>query len=395
MLNREAEELLADVLAERIDSANQQILETIGESLKMFNTIKPSQAHQLAQILKYGGSYEEIARTLAKISGRNVTDIYKIFQQVAKDNKQFAKEFYKYRGIDFIPYEKDIALKNQVLALANLTNNTYKNIINSSVVGYLYQDQNGNTMFKNIRDIYNDLIDRATLNVTQGKTTFDNGVRETLKQIGGSGLITYESGRTRRLDSAVRMNVQDSIRQFNQEITKQYGAEYGADGIEITVHLNPAPDHADIQGRQFSKEEFDKLENHEVAKDLQGRVYDGAEKRRINEYNCYHGFNNIIIGVSKPRYTDEQLKKIIDDNNKGFTYDGKHYTMYQGTQLQRRLETAIRQQKDTQVLAKASGDSELIKETSDKIKLLRRKYNELCSVSGLKPKPKRMQIVRR
>lgn len=405
MLNREAEELLADVLVEKINSANEKILQAIGTSLALFDTIKPSQAYQLSQILKYGGSYEEIARTLAKVSGRNVSDIYKIFQQIAKDNKQFAKEFYRYRGIDFIPYEQDTALKRQVDALASITNNTYKNMLNSNVVGYIYDDIYGNKAFKTIQDTYYDLIDRATLNVIQGKETFDTELKNTLKQIGGSGLITYESGRTRRLDSAVRMNVQDSIRKFNQELTRQFGAEYGADGVEITVHLNPAPDHADTQGKQFSIEEYEKLQTTGYAKDVNGNTHDlhrelksGEEAedfRPIGELNCYHRILNIIIGVSKPQYTEEQLQKINEANEKGFEYEGKHYTNYEGTQLQRKLETAIRQQKDEKILAESIGQEDMIQEANAKIKLLTKKYNELSKASGLKRKPKRMQIVRR
>lgn len=392
MLNREAEEVLSDILAERINDANEKILEKIGESLKAFNTIKPTQAHQLAQMLKFGGSYEEIAKVLARVSGKNVADIYKIFQQVAKDNKAFAREFYQYRGIDFIPYEKDLPLKNQVLALANLTKDTYKDLAESTIVGYVYKDASGQAQFKNLRDTYYDLIDRAVLNITQGKGTFDEGLTETLKQIGGSGIVTYQSGHTRRLDSAVRMNMQDSVRKFNQELTLQYGQQYGADGVEISVHEYPAPDHEDIQGRQFTLEEYEKLENKQPAKDVRGITYDGSEKRHIGEFNCYHRVFNIIVGVSNPLFTDRQLEQIREENQEGFELDGKHYTMYEGTQLQRRLETAIRQQKDTQILARASGNNELIEESQNKIRLLNKKYNELCNVSGLKPKTRNMRV---
>ena len=121
-----------------------------------------------------------------------------------------------------------------------------------------------------------------------------------------------------------------------------FGKEYGADGIEISVHSNPAPDHEDIQGRQFSIEEYDKLQAGEIAKDVKGIMYDGSDKRQIGQYNCYHDIFNIILGVSKPIYTDKQLKEIVQNNQEGFEYEGKHYTNYEGTQLQRRLETEKR-----------------------------------------------------
>ena len=63
-----------------------------------------------------------------------------------------------------------------------------------------------------------------------------------------------------------------------------------------------------------------------------------------------------------------------------------------GTQLQRKIETAIRKQKDTQILARASGDTELVEQSQNRIRLLTSKYNDLCKASGLLPKKQRMQV---
>lgn len=394
MLSQEVEERLAEHLVTRIEEANTYIFEKIGESIKKMSTLTPTNAYKLGQILKYGGNYEDIAKQLAKISGRNVEDIYNIFEQVAKSNKQFAKQFYDYRGIDFIPYSQDIALQNQVTSIATLTANQYLNISNTKGIGFLFEDIQGQMYFKDIQQSYYEIIDRGILAISQGKENFQTEMRRIMKQLGNSGVVIYESGRTRRLDSAVRMNLLDGIRQLNIENNLRFGQEYDADGVEISVHTNPAPDHADIQGRQFSKEEYNKLQDGFTAKDVRGNTYDGAEKRHIGEYNCYHTIFNIVLGVSKPQYTDKQLKEIQDKNNEGFEIDGKHYTMYEGTQLQRRLELEIRKKKDTQILARNSGDNTLAKASELKIRHLTSKYNELCSISGLKPKKQRMSIPR-
>lgn len=324
MLSQEVEEKLAEKLVDRIEEANNYILKKIGEQIKTISTLTPSQAYQLQQILKYGGTYEEIAKELARVSGKNVQDIYKIFEEVAKNNKQFAKQFYKYRGIDYIPYSKDIALQNQVRSIATITANMYRNIANTSVIGYV---QDG--VFKQLQTVYQDTIDKAILSVVQGKQDFYSSMRRTLKELGGSGLVQYESGRTRRLDSAVRMNILDGIRAVNNETSIRFGQEYDADGVEISVHSNPAVDHQDIQGRQFSLEEYEKLENGEIATDYQGNKYDGADKRHIGEYNCYHKIFSIVLGVSNPEYTDKQLNDIRESNLSGFDFEGKHYTMYE------------------------------------------------------------------
>lgn len=102
----------------------------------------------------------------------------------------------------------------------------------------------------------------------------------------------------------------------------------------------------------------------------------------------------IVLGVSTPEYTDKQLKEIQDNNEKGFEFEGKHYTMYQGSQLCRRVELEIRKAKDTQILARASGDNELVNKSQSKISQLTHKYDELCNVSGLMPKKARMSVSR-
>jgi hypothetical protein len=341
MLSQEVEEKLAERLVSRIEKINTDILKKIGENIKYISTLNPSQAYQLGQMIKYGGTYNDIAQELAKVSGKNVEDIYEIFDEVAKNNKQFAKQFYEYRGIDYIPYEKDIALKNQVDSIARLTANTYLNISRTQGIGFLFKDLQGNTYFKDIQQSYYEIIDRGILAISQGKSNYQSEMRDIIKQIGNSGIVQYESGHTRRLDSAVRMNLLDGLRQLSNENSKRFGQEYNADGVEISVHSNPAPDHAEVQGRQFSTikpskselSEWEKLEAGEVAKD-----YNGIERqlghskngsyRHISEYNCYHKVFSIVLGVSKPEYTNEQLEEIQESNENGFEIDGKHYTMY-------------------------------------------------------------------
>lgn len=167
-------------------------------------------------------------------------DIYKIFEEVAKNNKQFAKQFYQYRGIDYIPYSKDIALQNQVNSIAKLTADTYLNIANTKGIGFLFEGLDGQLSFKNIQQAYYEIIDRGILSISQGKETFQTEMRRIMKQLGNNGVVLYESGRTRRLDSAVRMNILDGIRQVSNETAQRFAQEYDADGVEISVHSNPA-----------------------------------------------------------------------------------------------------------------------------------------------------------
>ena len=182
------------------------------------------------------------------------------------------------------------------------------------------------------------------------------------------------------------------------ETQQIFGKEFEADGVEISVHINPAPDHQYIQGKQLSNEEFEKFQSDRDSISYDGTKFPaeseetGRDRRSIGEYNCYHYIFSVVLGVSKPNYSNKELKQIIDKNNKGFDFDGKHYSMYEGTQLQRKIETAIRQQKDIQIMAKAAGNPDLVDEAQGKITILTRKYHELNKVSGLKSQLERARV---
>lgn len=394
MLSNDKQEILIQRLIDRIQQLNEDILVTIGESINKLNAIQPSKIHQIKQMLMYGTDLNKIINEIAKITNLNVKDIYDIFENEAKINQDFAKQFYKLKGIKYIPFEQNKTLKKQIKAIADITVKEYVNISKTSAIGYTIRDNKGNIVFKNVSDIYKEAIDKATLNIVQGKTTQSQEIRNFMKQIGQSGLKTvdYESGRSMRLDSALRMNIQQATRDMTNNLQRQFGEEFGADGVEISVHTNPAPDHAPIQGRQFTLKEYENMQNNKPFKDCNGKHYKALD-RVIGQWNCYHYIFNVVLGVNKPLYTEKQLKEIEEKNRQGFEIDGKHYTNYEGTQLQRDLERKIREQKDIQILAVASKDKELVNISQFKITQYTNKYKQLCKVSGLPSQLKTRAVV--
>lgn len=394
MISEEQIELLVERLVNRIEKENTYFLNKIGSSIKQIRNITPSQTQQLEQILKYGGNYEDIIREISKYTNLNIKDIDDIFSNYAKKDQLFYEKFYKYRNIPFVEYAENEALKRQTEALANIVKNEMYNFTRNNVLGYTI-----NGVFRPLREVYNELLDTAFLNVGQGKETFDSAMTNIIKQVGGSGLKTlnYESGRAIRLDSAIRMHLKGRLRELHNENQKLFGAEFGADGYEISVHINPAIDHEKVQGRQFSFSEYDKLNSGLEAKDYKGNTYtldhDGKNGYRpISEMNCYHYIFSIILGVSEPEYSEKELRDIINNNNKGFEFEGNHYTMYEGEQLLRKVELELRKSKDTQILGRASNNVELIGEMQDRITQLTNKYRDILKASGLKSKIERAKV---
>ena len=203
--------------------------------------------------------------------------------------------------------------------------------------------------------------------------------------------VVYASGYRRRLDTAIRQNVIDGANQIAQNCSIMMGEELGYDAYEISAHARSAPDHEPIQGRVFSKADFDNIQNGRPFQDIDGTMYQ-AIKRPIGEWNCMHIAMAFSTQYSTRRYSDKQLEQWASDNAKGCTIEGKHYSIYQAGQLMREIETEIRRQKDVSVAAQKAGDDILRQSCQKKINALSRKYNDAAKASGITPRRDRMTV---
>ena len=394
MITETQEEKLIKRITDRINKANEYFLKNIGEYIKEIKGLSPTKAHQLVQILKYGGDYKRITKELEKSTNINVKELETIFEEYAKKDAMFYEQFYQYRGK---PFDENL-LGDQLKAISRVSQKTLYDYTRPNVLGFSLRDANNNVVkFLNLKETYNMVLEQALLNVSEGKENFNKSMRGILEEIGKSGLrkVDYESGRSYRLDSIVRMHLKDSLRDLHNRSVELYGEDFGADGYEVSVHRYPAIDHEEVQGRQFYIKEYEKLQEIGIAKDVKGRTIDITIKgnfRPISTMNCYHYIFPIVVGVSAPEYTEEQLRAIREENNKGFEYEGRHYSMYEGTQLQREIERNIREQKDIQIMARASGDDELASITQGRINLLSKKYKEVSDVSGLPTQKDRLSV---
>ena len=390
MLSEDTLERLTERLVDRVESLNTYFIKKIGNQIKTIGTITPSQLNELLQSVQYGNDINEIMNKIAEITDMNVKDIYKIFEEVAKKNQLFSKKFYDYKKIKFIPYEENKILQNQVMSIAKATANEYVNM--SKTFAYMRKNASGIKEYTSLSEIYQKITDEAILSVAQGRESYQMAMQKAMREMTTNGLriVDYSTGYSRRADSSVRMNVMDGIRRLNREVQEQFGKEFEADGVEVSHHKYAAPDHIDtIDGRQFSK-------NGEVIVDgVKYKDYNTINDslvRHVGELNCYHFPFQIVLGVSKPLHTKEELEADKEENEKGFDFEGNHYTMYEGTQLQRQIETKIRQYKDRQIGAKAINDTDEIYHCQEKIRQLTDKYYDLHKVSGLPTKIDRLRV---
>lgn len=361
------EKQLADAL-ELIDFRYQKLtakyLRKVGDTINKIGELNQSSINRVVQLRRMGVDVRTINRELRKVTCLTKKDLKKLYQKAAKEANTDAHFAYVYKGVepDSVRWEalvEDI-WRQTAGAMENLSNTTA------------------------ISESYKAAVDDAIQAVTMGVDDYNATIRSTIRRVGAAGMkVEYESGVKRRLDSAVRMNILDGVRQVQQKAQELIGEEIGADGVEITAHPHSAPDHEPVQGRQFSTENFEKMQNGEPFEDVNGKIYD-AISRPITQWNCRHIVHYIVLGITEPLYTEEQLEQWNRENEKGCTIAGKHYTTYQATQLMRKLELEIRKQKDTAILASASGDDELRRECQSNITAMNKKYAEIAEKAGLK-----------
>lgn len=396
MLSDDAIENLVQPIIDRQESINAFVIELIAKRVREVGGFSPSDINRLKLLVQMGSDIRLINEELAKLTNLQVRDIKSLIKQVAIEDYIDAKPFYDYRHKSFIPYNDNKELQQLVSAIANQTANTYVNISNSSATGFIIRDpQTPNVLrFQSIEGTYQSVIDEAVQAVRSKTVDFNTAVRRTIRQLADSGVrrIVWDSGYTQRLDSAVRRNVLDGVHAVRQQVQDEIGRQIGANGKELSAHANSAVDHEPIQGHIFTNEEYNKLQNESSFQDVKGTVF-GAIRRAIGMWNCGHWAKSIIIESYKPRYTDAQLKKFIDDNHAGYTTStGRHFTMYECKQYQRQLETKIRYAKEHQIAFRASGDRKQAELYQSKINDLLTQYKMFSNACGLKPQMLRTRV---
>lgn len=364
-----------DELVKRFDDVNTFFIEAVASQVKRIGELIPSTMHMISIMASMNEDMSAINQRLAKAMQLTIPNLYSLYAD--------AMDSY-YKDPRFIRALKETPLSP--VGRARLRH--YTEAVSRQTAGTLFNLSN-TTLASNT---YRRVVDIAILAVSSGMTDYKQATRQSIREIGRNGLqMQYPSGYHRRLDTAVRQNIIDGVNQIAQNGSIMMGEELGYDAYELSAHARSAPDHEPIQGRVFLKEEFDRLQSNEPFQDIDGHHYD-AIRRPIGEWNCMHIAMAFSTKYSTRQYSDAQLQKWADDNAKGCEIDGKHYTIYQASQLMRQIETQVRREKDAANAAKIVGDEDLRKECQIRINALARKYQMVANEANLKMRKDRMAV---
>ena len=387
----------ANLLMNNVSGWEQNVLTRIGKRIKKYGKLSLADVKSINNIAVVKQDMEAITKELARVTGYNISQIEQMYADLIEDQHLANKPLYDYRGKPFVPLSESRELQAIVKAYARTTAETMVNLSKTKLLGFT--DANGK--FTNFQKAYTDVLDKAVMQVTTGATDFHTAMRDSIVQLGGSGVrVDYGfqeiKGKpvrvTRRLDTVVRQNLLWGAKQASIEYNNLIGEELGCDGIEIDWHSNPRPSHADMQGKQYSivgKKTIDGV----TYEDAYEQGIDG-EDGLLNDYGCLHYKTPIILGISEPRYSPEELERLNEQNNRTFEINGKTVKGYDATQMQRRLETAVRKEKTIRDMARASGNPELVKACNTKIKAYQAKYTQISDITGIAEDRKRMSVQR-
>ena len=375
-----------DYIANNITEWEAESIARIARKIGKIGRMSKAEAEKFDADKEAKKEWEKIVAALAIATALNIRALKKAYISEFETWEKQNEYLYQYRG------KKPLGVKNG--ALQGIIDRYVKqngkdllNLTNTKALSVL--DRNGNPI--RFQDAIYKSFGDAVKTVTEGKADFYTTMRQTVQNLGGDGCrVNYGEGITRRLDTVVRQNMLYGIKQSHKEYNEIVGREIGADGTEVDYHANSRPSHRYMQGKQYAKGAEGKTVN--------GVFYPSAEKegvydRLYADYNCRHYETDIVLGVSEPRYSAEELKRFEENDKRLYKIGNIEKDGYGWSQSMRACETEIRKCKDEINALKAFGNSEAeIKALRQRIKTVRAKYNEIAEVTGISVEPKRLSV---
>lgn len=376
MLTQKELEAAVRKMIANLDEVNLYFIQKIATQIKKIGEMNPTSIHRYAIMLEMGADVADISGKLQAATRLTQQQMAVVYNTALQDN--FTDPRFKAAlAAHPLPREENQRLIQYMRNIAAQTSGALQNLSNTTAISVPYQQA----------------IDKAILSVSTGMTDYKSAMRQTIKDIGWAGMqVQYASGYYRRLDTAARQNIIDGACQIAQHSADEIGKVLGYDAVELSAHLNSAPDHELVQGHVFLLAEYAKMQAGMACVDVDGHHFAGF-KRPIGEWNCGHFAAPFSTEYSVRKYSDHQLAAWITSNHAGVNIGNKEgLTLYQCSQMMRKIETDTRRWKDVAIAARAADDDDLRREAQQHINALSARYNLIANQSGLSQRRDRMAV---
>lgn len=365
---------LPEELAELFRALEITLLDEICSRLGFADQLNEVTVQDIQALRMHGIDLKSIEEAISKTAGISKQKLNSLLNDVVERNQKYYTEVI---DLAHVTQPKTLVDAATVDAIKRQAHDTFRNLTAS--MGFLV----GNTMLKPAR-AYQWALDNAEMQIQSGAISYNQAIKTAVKQLADSGLkvVDYESGHRDQIDVAARRAVMTGVNQICAKYTEQSAEYLETPYFEVSAHAGAR----DIPGKSpwSSHKAWQGLVYSTRSNDIYPSIYDVCGLGAVDGLegaNCRHRRNVWVEGVSDRTYTDEQLEHI--DDGLGCTFDGKTYTAYEATQMQRRVERQIIKQKRFVTAYKASEQTDEYRAAKIKLTRLNSKYNAFSEAAKL------------
>nr|DAH31039.1 MAG TPA: minor capsid protein [Caudoviricetes sp.] len=365
---------MPEELAELYRALENTLLDEICSRLVIADQLNEVTVQDIQALRSHGVDIKSIEEAISKTTGISKQKLNSLLNDVVARNQKYYTEVI---DLAHVTQPETLVDASTVDAIKQQTHDAFHNLTAS--MGFLV----GNTMLKPAR-AYQWALDNAEMQIQSGAISYNQAIANAVRQLAENGIkvVDYESGHRDSIDVAARRAVMTGVNQICAKYTEQAAEYLDTPYFEVSAHAgardipgkSPWASHKAWQGRVYSIH----------SNDIYPSIYDVCGLGAVDGLegaNCRHRRNVWVEGVSERTYTDEQLAHIDDDL--GCTFDGKTYTAYGATQMQRRVERQIIKQKRFVTAYKASGQMDKYHAAKAKLIRLNAKYKAFSEVAKL------------
>ena len=329
---------MPDAFVQLWQQVEEQILQDVARRIGKMDKVTPTANWQLWRYQQTEALRNDVVKLLARYSGKSETAIRKLLLQAATEAMEREDAIYYHYGMEPTPFEESAALNNLLDAGARQTCGTWQNLTATTA----------NT----VTGAFERTLDAAWLKVSTGAFDYKTAVKQAVDSLADDmPMVTYPSGHKDSIEVAARRAVLTGVNQTTGKLQVARMDEMGCEFVETTAHGGARPSHAEWQGRRFHRG---------GAVDYKGRHYPDFEAATgygtgagLCGWNCRHTFFAVFPELGDPpQWTQEQLQEL---NARNIEYNGKKYTAYEISQMQRARERNVRRWKKRYLAEDAAG----------------------------------------
>ena len=329
---------MPDAFVQLAQQVEDEILQDVARRIGKLGTLTETADWQLWRYQQTEAVRENVVKLLAKYSGKSEATIRRLLKEAATEAMEREDAIYYHYNLEPTPFEESAALNNLLNAGARQTCGTWRNLTATTA----------NT----VSGAFERTLDVAWGKVATGAFDYKTAVKQAVDSLADEmPEITYPSGHTDSLEVAARRAVLTGVNQTAGKLQEARMDEMNVEFVETTAHGGARPSHAEWQGRQFHRG---------GAVDYMGKHYPDFEQATgygtgagLCGWNCRHTFFAVFPELGDPpTWTEESLQEL---NARNIEWNGKKYTAYEISQMQRARERSVRRWKKRYLAEDAAG----------------------------------------